>query len=224
MLGVVDTAAAVRAGRLNAVEVTQAALDRIEARNGAINAFTAVTAERALAAAAAVDTALRSGRNPGPLAGVPFAVKNLFDVKGIVRLAGSRIDAARPPAARDATLVARLESAGAILIGALNMDEYAFGFSTQNSHYGPTRNPHDPTRIAGGSSGGSAAAVAADMVPTALGSDTNGSIRVPAALCGVFGLKPTLRPPEPVGHAAFCRELRSCRPLRPFGRRCRRGL
>ena len=190
-LGVVETAAAVRAGRLSAVEVTQAALDRIETRNGAINAFTGVTADRALAAAAAVDNALRSGRDPGPLAGVPFAVKNLFDVNDVVRLSGSRIDAARPPATRDATLVARLESAGAILVGTLNMDEYAFGFSTQNSHYGPTRNPHDLSRVAGGSSGGSAAAVAADMVPTALGSDTNGSIRVPAALCGVFGLKPT---------------------------------
>jgi AtzE family amidohydrolase len=191
MAGVVDTAAAVRAGRQSAVEVTRANLDRIRTRDSSINAFTAVIADRAFAAAARIDDMVRSGRDPGPLAGVPFAVKNLFDIAGITTIAGSRIDAALPPAARDATLVARLESAGAVLVGALNMDEYAFGFSTQNSHYGPTRNPHDLSRIAGGSSGGSAAAVAADLVPMALGSDTNGSIRVPAALCGVFGLKPT---------------------------------
>lgn len=122
---------------------------------------------------------------------MPFAVKNLYDIAGITTLAGSKISADNPPATEDATAVARLKRAGAVLVGALNMDEYAYGFVTINSHYGATPNPHDPTRIAGGSSGGSAAAVAAGLVPLTLGSDTNGSIRVPASLCGVFGFKPT---------------------------------
>jgi AtzE family amidohydrolase len=184
-------AAAVRKGERSAAEVVKETLAAIAARDGAINAFTAVTEERALAGAAAVDAARAAGRDPGPLAGVPFAVKNLYDVAGLATIAGSRIDRDRAPAARDAALVRKLTGAGAVLVGALNMDEYAFGFSTENTHYGATRNPHDPTRIAGGSSGGSAAAVAASVVPLALGSDTNGSIRVPAALCGVFGLRPT---------------------------------
>ncbi len=163
--------------------VVDAALARIAATDGVVNAFTAVLAERARATAAAA--------RPGPLAGVPFAVKNLFDVAGLPTLAGSKIEREAAPAARDAVLVRRLEDAGAVLVGALNMDEYAYGFTTENSHHGPTRNPHDPERISGGSSGGSAAAVAAGQVPLSLGSDTNGSIRVPASLCGVFGLKPT---------------------------------
>ena len=135
--------------------------------------------------------ATRAGERLGPLAGVPFAVKNLFDVAGLPTRAGSRINRERPPAARDAFLVRRLEAAGAVLVGALNMGEYAYDFTGENCHDGPSRNPHDPGRMTGGSSGGSAAAVAAGMVPLALGSDTNGSIRVPSALCGTFGLKPT---------------------------------
>ena len=186
-----ETAAAVRAGRRSAKDVAEAALADIAARDGAFNCFTAVTAERARAEAAAVDAAVSAGRDPGPLAGVPVAVKNLFDVEGFATLAGSKIERDKSPAARDAFLLRRLRAAGAVLLGALNMDEYAYGFTTENHHYGPVRNPHDTGRIAGGSSGGSAAAVAAGLAPLALGSDTNGSIRVPASLCGVFGLKPT---------------------------------
>ncbi|MBI1734820.1 MAG: AtzE family amidohydrolase [Candidatus Rokubacteria bacterium] len=184
-------AQAVRARTTTARAVVEQALAWIAARDRAVNAFTRVLADEALAAAERVDAGIAAGRDPGPLAGVPFAVKNLFDVAGVVTLAGSKIHADRPPAARDATAVAALRRAGAVLVGAVNMDEYAYGFTTENTHYGPTRNPHDLTRVAGGSSGGSAAAVAAGMVALALGTDTNGSIRVPAALCGVFGLKPT---------------------------------
>ncbi len=184
-------ASAVHARRASAREVVAAALERIGTRNGQLNCFTAVTLEAALADAARIDAAVLAGRDPGPLAGVPFAVKNLFDVAGLRTLAGSKINRDRPPAARDAAAVRALKRAGAVLVGALNMDEYAYGFSTENAHYGPTRNPHDLSRIPGGSSGGSAAAVAAGLVPLTLGSDTGGSIRVPAALCGVFGMKPT---------------------------------
>ena len=177
-------------GTVSAVEQVTAALERIESSDAHINAFTAVLAERALARAAAVDASGASG-TVLPLRGLPFAVKNLFDLQGLATLAGSKIERDAAPATRDAVLVRRLEAAGAVCVGALNMDEYAYGFTTENTHYGATRNPHDTTRISGGSSGGSAAAVAAGQVPLTLGSDTNGSIRVPASLCGVFGLKPT---------------------------------
>lgn len=172
---------------MNATLAVEAALARIAATDGRVNAFTEVLAARARARAAEVDA------DPAalPLRGLPFAVKNLFDLQGLATRAGSRIERDAPPAGRDAVLVRRLEAAGAVCVGALNMDEYAYGFTTENSHDGPTRNPHDLARISGGSSGGSAAAVAAGQVPLTLGSDTNGSIRVPASLCGVFGLKPT---------------------------------
>jgi amidase/aspartyl-tRNA(Asn)/glutamyl-tRNA(Gln) amidotransferase subunit A len=180
---------------MSAVQSIRACLERIELRDPQVNAFTAVFAERALNRAAALDAARAAGEaSLGPLAGVPFAVKNLFDVAGLVTLAGSRVERERPgaaPAATDATAITRLEAAGAILVGALNMDEYAYGFTTENTHYGATRNPHDLSRTAGGSSGGSGAAVAAGLVPLTLGTDTNGSIRVPASLCGIFGLRPT---------------------------------
>jgi len=164
------------------MEAVEEALATIRARDGEINAFTAVLEARAR----------EVGRKAsGPLKGIPFAVKNLFDIKGLPTLAGSKINRDLPPAARDSPLIEKLEAAGAVLVGALNMDEYAYGFSTENTHYGPTRNPHDPAHVAGGSSGGCAAAIAAGMVPLTLGSDTNGSIRVPASFCGIWGLKPT---------------------------------
>lgn len=199
----VVTAAAVREGNISAVAVVNAALARIEARNKAFNCFTAVTAEKALTNAEEIDRAIAAGIDPGPLAGVPFAVKNLFDIAGLTTLAGSQINAEKPAATKDATAVAALKRAGAVLVGALNMDEYAYGFVTENSHYGVTHNPHDLNCVAGGSSGGSAAAVAAGLVPLTLGSDTNGSIRVPAALCGVFGFKPTYGRLSRAGVALF---------------------
>src|SRR5262245_46705652 len=156
-----------------------------------LNAFTAVTTERAQATAAALDGRRARGGELGPLAGVPFAVKNLFDVAGLPTLAGSKINREHPPAVRDATLIERLEAAGAVLVGALNMGEYAYDFTGENVHDGPSRNPHDKSRMTGGSSGGSASAVGGRLVPLSLGSDTNGSIRVPSSLCGIFGLKPT---------------------------------
>lgn len=186
-----EIAAAVRDGKISATEVLRVSLARIESANPALNAFTAVTSERARARAAAIDQARDEGKPLGPLAGVPFAVKNLFDVAGLATLAGSKINRDHAPAKADAALVQRLEAAGAVLVGALNMGEYAYDFTGENVHYGPSRNPHDPTCMSGGSSGGSGTAVAAGMVPLALGSDTNGSIRVPSSLCGLFGLKPT---------------------------------
>lgn len=187
----VSIATAIKQGQIKAVDVVKATLDKIAARDNQLNCFTTVTAETALKDAAKIDAEIALGNNPGLLAGVPFAVKNLYDIAGLTTLAGSKINAENPPATQDATAVTKLKNAGAILVGALNMDEYAYGFVTENSHYGATHNPHDLNRVAGGSSGGSAASVAAGLVPLTLGSDTNGSIRVPAALCGVFGFKPT---------------------------------
>ena len=190
-LDAVAIAADVRAGSRTALGVVEAALARIARLDPQLNCFTAILADRARAAAARIDARLAAGEAVGPLAGVPFAVKNLFDIAGVTTIAGSKVLADDPSATRNAFAIDRLEAAGAILVGALNMDEFAYGFTTENAHYGATRNPHDLARIAGGSSGGSAAAVAAGLVPLALGTDTNGSVRVPASLCGVFGLKPT---------------------------------
>ncbi|HYZ21895.1 MAG TPA: AtzE family amidohydrolase [Rhodopila sp.] len=186
-----EIAAAVAAGTTRAADIITATLDRIERLNPQLNAFTAVTAERAQARAEAIDRQVSGGADPGPLAGVPFAVKNLIDVRGLPTLAGSRINRDNPPAAEDAPLVCRLEAAGAILVGALNMGEYAYDFTGENAHDGACRNPHDTSRMTGGSSSGSGSAVGGGLVPLTLGSDTNGSIRVPASFCGIFGLKPT---------------------------------
>ena len=186
-----EIARAVAAGAISAREVAEAALSRIEDRDPTLNAYTELTRQRALAEADAVDRRRASGKPLPPLAGVPFAVKNLFDVEGIVTFAGSKIEKDKPPAKSDAPLVSRLVAAGATTTGALNMGEYAYDFTGENAHEGPSRNPHNPSHMTGGSSGGSGAAVAAGLVPLALGSDTNGSIRVPSSFCGVFGLKPT---------------------------------
>ncbi|HTZ04009.1 MAG TPA: AtzE family amidohydrolase [Xanthobacteraceae bacterium] len=184
-------AAAVASGRSSAVDVIQATLERIRERDPVLNSFTAVVEERALIRAEAIDAMRARGETLGPLAGVPFAVKNLFDVAGLPTLAGSKINRTLPPATRDAALIERLEMAGAILVGALNMGEYAYDFTGENVHDGASHNPHDHERMTGGSSGGSGAAVGGGLVPLCLGSDTNGSIRVPSSLCGIFGLKPT---------------------------------
>ncbi|MGD9833494.1 MAG: AtzE family amidohydrolase [Piscinibacter sp.] len=208
-----EIAAQVRSGAVSASSVVHASLALIEASEPKVNAFTAVLAERARKRAAQIDKHAR--RAELSLAGVPFAVKNLFDIAGLPTLAGSKIERVSPPAGRDALLVRRMEAAGAVLVGALNMDEYAYGFTTENSHYGPTRNPHDLARVAGGSSGGSAAAVAAGQVPLTLGSDTNGSIRVPASLCGTFGLKPTYGRLPRLGSYPFVASLDH---LGPFAR------
>ncbi len=176
---------------MSALDVTNNALARIQSVDAKLNAFTDVVAERARATARKLDASIASGKKAGPLAGVPFAVKNLFDIEGLSTRAGSKINRDRAPSSCDATLIERMEAAGAVLVGALNMGEYAYDFTGENVHDGASRNPHDLTRMSGGSSGGSGSAVGGGLVPLALGSDTNGSIRVPSSFCGIFGLKPT---------------------------------
>jgi len=184
------TVAAVQGGEARALEVAYTALQSIETLNPKVNAFTDILSERALQEAGAVDDALAEGRDL-PLAGVPYAVKNLYDVEGLTTRAGAKIMRENPPAEADATLVRKLKEAGAVLVGATHMGEYAYDFTGESAHDGICRNPHDTGYMTGGSSSGSAAAAAAGMVPLAMGSDTNGSIRVPASFCGLFGLKPT---------------------------------
>jgi AtzE family amidohydrolase len=184
-------AAAIRARKTTARQVMDATLAKIAAENPGLGSFTEVLANPACQKADAIDVAIAAGGTPGPLVGVPFAVKNLLDIRGLTTLAGSKINRGLPVADRDAVLIKRLEAAGAILVGALNMGEYAYDFTGENHHDGPSRNPHDRTRMSGGSSGGSGTAVGAGLVPLALGSDTNGSIRVPSSFCGIYGLKPT---------------------------------
>ena len=208
-----DLPAALAAAELSAEEALAHCTARIDATDERINAFTLRTFERAQREARDIDARRARGESLPPLAGVPYAVKNLFDIEGEVTLAGSKINREHAPAAADAVLVQRLRQAGAVLVGALNMDEYAYGFTTENTHSGPCRNPHDLRRVAGGSSGGSGAAVATGQVPLTLGSDTNGSIRVPASLCGVWGLKPTFGRLPRTGSYPFVHSIDHLGPL-----------
>lgn len=189
-LGIEDAGKLLRGSRLSAVELTQACLRRIERLNGSLNAFITVTAEAALAEARTLDAELRAGRPRGPLHGIPVALKDVIDTAGVRTTAGSAQYAARVPS-EDAEVVLRLRAAGVVLLGKLNMDEFAYSFTSETSVHGRSHNPWDQRRSPGGSSGGAGIAVATGMCCAALGTDTGGSVRLPAALCGVTGLKPS---------------------------------
>ena len=207
-----EIARAVRAGERSARGVVEESLAAIAERDGEVHAFLLVTGDEARSAADAIDAAVADGRDPGPLAGVPVALKDNLCTKGIPTTCASRIlEGWRPP--YDATVVTRLRRAGAVVVGKTNLDEFAMGSSTENSCAGPTRHPADPSRVPGGSSGGSAAAVAAGFVPLALGSDTGGSVRQPAALCGTVGVKPTYGAVSRYGLVAFASSLDQIGPL-----------
>jgi aspartyl-tRNA(Asn)/glutamyl-tRNA(Gln) amidotransferase subunit A len=205
---------AVRRGERRAIDVVEEHLAAIEALDDQLHCFLTVTDDLARRQAEAVDAAVARGEDPGPLAGVPVAVKDNLCLAGVETTCASRILAGwRPP--YDATVVARLGQAGAVVLGKTNLDEFAMGSSTEASAFGPTRNPHAPDRVPGGSSGGSAAAVAAGLAPLALGSDTGGSIRQPAAFCGVVGLKPTYGTVSRYGLVAFASSLDQVGPFAP---------
>ncbi|HLN41170.1 MAG TPA: Asp-tRNA(Asn)/Glu-tRNA(Gln) amidotransferase subunit GatA [Acidimicrobiales bacterium] len=202
----------VRAGSVSARDVVERYLGAVDAVDGELHAFVTVLHDSARREAAAVDRQVAAGEDPGPLAGVPVALKDNLCTRGVPTTCSSRIlDGWCPP--YEATVVERLRRAGAVVIGKTNLDEFAMGSSTENSAFGPTRNPHDPARVPGGSSGGSAAAVAAGLAPLALGSDTGGSIRQPAALCGVVGMKPTYGTVSRYGLVAFASSLDQIGPI-----------
>jgi aspartyl-tRNA(Asn)/glutamyl-tRNA(Gln) amidotransferase subunit A len=214
---IVELGAALAAGEVSSRELTEAALQRIAAAK-ALNCFVTVCDERALAQADAADARIRAGEG-GPLTGIPLAHKDLFCTDGVKTSCGSRmLDNFIAP--YDATVVARLKQAGCVMVGKTNMDEFAMGSSNENSYYGPVSNPWDVDKVPGGSSGGSAAAVAARLVPVATGTDTGGSIRQPAALCGITGLKPTYGRVSRYGMVAFASSLDQAGPLAKSAHEC----
>jgi len=205
-VSVLDTGARVNAGEISAVALANESLQQIDSQEGEIHAFVEIQREQVLRKAQAIDDGVAQGKNMGVLAGVPLALKdNLCQHGEVTSCASNILSGWRPP--YDATVVSRIETAGVLIVGKTNMDEFAMGSSTENSAFGPTKNPHDTTKVPGGSSGGSAAAVAASMTPLSLGSDTGGSIRQPAAFCGVVGVKPTYGLVSRYGLVAFASSL-----------------
>jgi Asp-tRNA(Asn)/Glu-tRNA(Gln) amidotransferase A subunit family amidase len=214
MTSVVELAARVRSGEVTATELAETALARIDAHNPTVNAFVAVDRERARAEAAAVDERVAAGRDPGPLAGIPIGVKDLEDARGFTTTHGSKSRAGAPAAAADSILVQRLVAAGCVVVGKTNTPELGWKAATDNPLFGTTRNPWNLDHTPGGSSGGSAAAVAAGMVPLATGSDGGGSIRIPSACCGLSGVKPSLgRVPSGGAHAPDWQHLSTKGPM-----------
>ena len=213
MLTIAEAGRKFRSRELSPETLVESYLDRIRRDNPKLNAYSEVFWDEARQMAAQASAELRSGLDRGPLHGIPIGVKDLFDVKGYRTTAGAHPGFHPPPAAEDSAVIARLRAAGAVLLGKTALHEWAFGVSTNNAHFGPTRNPHDPARMVGGSSGGSGAAVAADLCLGALGTDTGGSIRIPSSLCGVFGIKPTLGRVSTQGVTPLSRSLDTMGPM-----------